>query len=643
MRGLTHLLAISTAAAASYSYDVVVYGGTPAGIAAATAAGHLGMSVALYESLPMIGGMGAAGNLALHDGAAKTHLAQPGGLAQNWSMLNAAYYNVTTPVAHPESFVANASFYTMLHGAGVQKIALDCRLTSASAGSDGSVASISVLCEPEPLTAKVFVDASYDGEVMVAVGNVDYTSGREAASKYGESLGGARPPTRGSDPVVNALRDDGSIIKYVQNISELAAPGEADDALMAFQHRLCISGDDDRVRWMKPEGYDREDFLLFERYIEASGGHFHGFGWPPANLHKFGYNGKRDKYTLCCGVTIAASDQPNLNKGWATASWEQKQKIIADHTYFELGMFYFLSHDEKVPQIVRNDFNKYGLCSDEFEEFDHIPPQLYIRESNRLVGDFVMTQNNIAHPRYQPDAIATAHWWLDMHMTGKYAVPSGDGQFAVQLEGNFVQNSTTLKPSYDVPYRLMIPKRGTGTNLFVPVCLSTSHAAFASTRIETMLMGVGTAAGVAAKQIVDGSAATVQDVNVSQVQFVLSSTFNQTLHVDAPPPNPPKYYDVAGAGDAAWNGRYMLQESKADEALVYVSSNADCPNQKPCSLYTFGGVWRLASQGLEVFYVGDASVPGGLPPPTGWSAADGSEPAPTLTAAPTSMAGGTFV
>merc|ERR1711988_1769293 len=138
-----------------------------------------------------------------------------------------------------------------------------------------------------------------------------------------------------------------------------------------------------------------------------------------------------------------------------------------------------------------------------------------------------------------------------MHMTGKYAVPTGDGSFTVQLEGNFLFNSTTRVPSYDVPYRLMIPKRGTGKNLFVPVCLSTSHAAFASTRIETMLMGVGTAAGVAAKQIVDGTAATVQDVDVSQVQSVLLNTFEQHIHVDVSPTDIPQYYDVVGAGDAA--------------------------------------------------------------------------------------------
>ena len=263
------------------------------------------------------------------------------------------------------------------------KVALDCRLTSAAAKA-GKVQSVSVLCEPNPITATVFIDASYDGEIMVNAG-VEYVSGREAMSTYNESLAGARMPTP-SNVVVDALHPDGSIIKYVQNVSELKPPGERDDALMAFQHRLCISGDEDRLPWKKPKEYNRDDFLLFERYINASGGKFNGFGWPPQDMHSFGYPGPKNKYTLCCGISIAASDQPNLNKGWASASWDRKQQIIADHTYFELGMFYFLSSDPSVPVGVRDEINSYGICSDEFQEFDHIPPQLYIRESNRMVS-----------------------------------------------------------------------------------------------------------------------------------------------------------------------------------------------------------------------------------------------------------------
>ena len=630
------LLSVIASAAAAPDYDVVVYGSTPAGIAAATAAGRLGMRVALYEPLPMIGGMGAAGNLALHDGGSGS------GLALEFCELNGAAYNVSRPVAQPESFVANASFWTMLDRAGVAKVALDCRLTGVAAAATGSaVASITVLCEPAPVTAAVFIDASYDGEIMAGSGLVEYTWGREAASQYKESLAGARVPTADNFPngTLSALRADGTLIKYVQNISELAAPGEADGALMAFQHRACISGDADRLPWAAPPGYDRDDFLLFERYIEASNGGFRGFGWPPQNLHAFGYPGKKDKYTLCCGVSVAASDQPNLNKGWNNASWERKQAIIADHTYFELGMFYFLSHDGAVPQAVRDEFNKYGLCADEFAEFaHHLPPQLYIRESNRLVGDFVMTQNNIASPRSRPDGIAVSHWWLDKHMTGKYGVPVGDGssgELAVQLEGNFPHDSQTVPPSYDIPFSMMVPKRGTGTNLLVPVCLSVSSAAFASTRIETMLMGVGTAAGVAAQQLVDGSAATVQDVDVSKVQAILANTFKQIIHVPSPPPAPTPvapYFDVSGAGSAVWNGRYALG-TDADGDPTYTLAAPGCPYGEPCSLYAYEGAWRLASPGKAIFYDTTTSA-GNQPPSSGWLPVDGDSPGPTLAAGP---------
>ena len=311
---------------------------------------------------------------------------------------------------------------------------------------------------------------------------------------------------------------------------------------------------------------------------------------------------------------------------------------MADHTYFELGMLYFLSHDAAVPQKVRDHFNGYGLCADEFEEFGHIPPQLYIRESNRLVGDFVMTQNTIAKPRWRPDSIAVAHWWLDKHMTGKYAVPTGVAgeEMYVQLEGNFPKGPGTNPPPYDVPFSLMVPKRGTGANLLVPVCLSVSSAAFASTRIETMLMSVGSAAGVAAQQLVSGAVSAVQDVNITIVQEVLVRTFQQEIHVDSPAPIPTaQYYNVSGAGSAAWNGHYTLAPDS--EGAVYTMASAGCPNGEACSLYSYQGVWRLASQGKEVFYTADgpgAATGSSQPPLVGWRALNGAAPAPTLAAGP---------
>ena len=307
----------NAASAKTPLWDVVVYGSSPAGIAAATAAGHLGLRVAVYEPLEMIGGMGAAGFLALHDGGMNAIT----GLAYNFTLLNGQYYNRTGfPVQQPESFVSAWSMNKMLADAGVTHIKLGCRLTGANSSGPpvSKVTSITVLCETSPVTATVFIDASYDGEIMVALDDVHYTAGRESIAQYNESLAGARVPGwHGvSGPKnINALKDDGSLIKYVSNLSDLAPPGEADDALMAFQHRLCVSGEADRIPWPKPPGYNPEDFLLMQRCVDVN---YKGVmtSMPPSRIHDGGASGKR-KYCSCCGISVCASDQPTLNKGVA--------------------------------------------------------------------------------------------------------------------------------------------------------------------------------------------------------------------------------------------------------------------------------------------------------------------------------------
>mmetsp|Transcript_8662 Transcript_8662/g.21338 ORF Transcript_8662/g.21338 Transcript_8662/m.21338 type:complete len:380 (+) Transcript_8662:572-1711(+) len=346
----------------------------------------------------------------------------------------------------------------MLRDANISTVKLDCQLLSVETERGGAASwarSVSVLCEREPVTASVFIDASYDGEVMAAAGDVEYTSGREARDVQ-------REPRRRVRPELGR--------------SPRPARGErAGRGREAAPHRLCVSGANDRVPWPRPEGYDRRDFTLMQRALEADNGSASFFtSMPPARLPGLPLN--ISKFCLCCGVTVGATDQPNLNRGWANASWDRKQEIIADHT---LGSFYYFANDPDVPPAVRKTFNQYGLCADEFEEFGHIPPQLYVRISNRLVGDYVMTQNNITSPRNKEDSIAVGDWSFDEHMTGKYAVPTGDGGFEVMLEGNFWP---PIEPDgsnwYDVPFNIMLPKRGTGANLLVPVALPASAVTY---------------------------------------------------------------------------------------------------------------------------------------------------------------------
>ena len=630
-------------------YDVVVYGSSPAGIAAATAAGMQGLHVALYEPLSMIGGMGAAGNLGLNDGGLK---AERTGLAYNFSRRNGEHYypGEGKECPHAESFVSEASFYSMLFDANVTTIKTDCRVLSAVANA--AIESVTLKCEPTPITATVWIDASYDGDVMVAAKNIPYTSGRESKLQYNESFAGARLPSwhgvKKGARLVDAIGPDGNIIKYVQNLTELAPPGMADNALMAFQHRLCITTNtSNQIPWAekKPRNYVADDFLILLRSAKAN-----------ENVSEFSLGNQLpglppsiNKLCTCCGISVDASDQPNLNKGWANASWETKLKIIADHTYFEMGAYFFLSHDPRVPESIRQKYIKYGLCKDEFAANGGIPFQLYVRISNRLVGDYVMTKNNMYPQAKGNVSIAVGAWSLDEHMTGKYAVPTNDSTiksgFKIMLEGNFRASIGPRGNWYDTPFAIMVPKRGVGENLLVPVAVSTSAVAFSSARIENWYMSVGSAAGVAALQLIDGTARTVHDINVDKVRATLVRDFGQRVNGpprQGPPALHPSYYNVSGAGDATWNGHYRRSKRKFDEKCIYTCTNCEhCPYDKPCQLYYARNAtppgWRLASMREKIFYTVKHDI-GGDPPlnASEWQTASGAAPPPSLLAGPVS-------
>ena len=643
---MLHVVVSVAMIGALVDYDVVVYGSSPAGIAAATAAGLQGLHVGVYEPLTMIGGMGAAGNLALNDGGMS---AERTGLARNFSLRNGEHYYPGTgkECPHPESFVSEASFYAMLADANVKTIKTDCRVLSAVAHA--TIESVTFHCEPKPITATVWIDASYDGDVMVAAKNIPYTWGREANTQYNESLAGARAPSWSgvSGPqTVDAIDvDTGKIIKYVQNLTELAAPGTADDALMAFQHRLCVtSNTSNQITWAekKPMNYVANDFLILLRSALAHENKtdFSLGGQPP------GMPTWINKHCTCCGIAVDASDQPNLNRGWANATWETKQQIIADHTYFEMGSYYFLSHDPRVPASVREAYMKYGLCKDEFTTNGGIPVQLYVRISNRLVGDYVMHENNMYPQAKGEISIAVADWSLDEHMTGKYAVPTTDpaikSGFKVMLEGNYWPSVGPKGNWYDTPFAIMVPKSGVGENLLVPVAVSASAVAFSSTRIENWYMSVGAAAGVAAAQLVDGTAKTVHDIDVAQVRTILANELGQRVNgppgknPPGPPPGPtPTYFNVSGAGDAAWNGHYVRSSDQYGGKFIYTCEDCtQCPNSEACELYYTESAWRFASMGKELFYT---SKLGSAEPPlkaSDWQTANGTAPPPSLVAGP---------
>jgi hypothetical protein len=542
------------------SYDVVVYGATPAGISAAVAAAHAGRNhVALIEPLGMIGGMGAAGGLALHD-QQMANLTMITGLAKRWATYNSEYYNTSMLVNHPDMYVAEASFQRMIKEAKSIELFTSCRLTSATKMGP-RVSAVGVLCnkkEQRIFAGKMFIDASYDGEIMVNAGGIDFTHGRESTAVYSESLAGVQ---RVGEPLesfeglnVSATWENRTLLKYVSR-GPVPKIGSGDDKLMAFQHRACITTDKSRsTPFPKPESYNADDFQLLLRQVYAVMGTKKYPEGPPldyftdlGNYSPAVAAAGRNKYILCCGTGPVDSDQPDINQGWALANHSLRQSIIKAHTYYLQGSLYFLGNDINVPEFTRKDVGRFGLCADEFVEFGNWPPQLYIRASVRLIGDVVMTQNNLIAPRSKNDSVSMACWELDQHTMSRYAVQvqKGDGTTSLQAqnEGFFrhsinpsVPPNSTAKMNphdlwYDVPFQVMVPKRGQASNLLVPVALSSSSVAFSSLRIETMYMDLGSAAGAAARQIVEGGLLhDVQDIDIQEVQRVLKEEFNQRIH-----------------------------------------------------------------------------------------------------------------
>jgi hypothetical protein len=382
---------------------------------------------------------------------------------------------------------------------------------------------------------------------------------------------------------ITATWDNGTLLPYV-SAGPLQPTGSGDGKLMAFQvrafawrmrpgvsrnerppplnpatqHRACLTTNTApgmKTPFPQPPGYDPAHFTLLQRVLDAVVANGEYPDGPPLSWFTGlqGFSGQvaragREKYTICCGDSPVSSDQPDLNAGWATANASQRAAMIAAHTYYLQGSLFYMANDPRVPNGTRADTSSYGLCGDEFVQFGNWPPQLYVRESVRLVGDYVMTANELASPRSKPNAsVSMAVWVYDKHVVSRIAVPdpTNASRLIAFNEGLMLNvNDPTVPPKawcrggprcppsslwYDVPLNITLPKRAEATNLVVPVALSVSSVVFSSTRIETMYMDLGSAAGVVAAAVATGKWAATQDVPVSQVQALLESRYGQRV------------------------------------------------------------------------------------------------------------------
>ncbi len=468
-RLLSLLLLVSTARAGEPVHrEVVVYGGTPAGIMAAIAAARQGREVALVEMNAHVGGMVSGGLVATDMGDRAT----VGGLADDFFKRIVKYYTdkygadskelkAARNGATFEPHVAEIIFEQMIAEQPRIKVWKKHRYKAAQIDADRSRAGnrVTALIVDDlaanttlTFTGDVFIDASYEGDLMAGA-KVPYRIGREGRSEYGEQLAGV-------------------------SMGPKEQIGKGDHRTQSYNYRVSITSNTaNRVLFPKPEHYDPTPFMLTDgKRIKE--GRATGFGNFFTTIDKAHPGAKYDANW---------GDSAGNSEGYAEGSWETRERIAARIRDGFMSRLYYFQNDPELPEAFRNEARTWGLPKDEFTDNGHWPFQLYVREGRRMLGAYVLRENDLTQDRWKPDGIATGSYGIDCHVV----------QY-LRENGRLVPEHTrhVAVNNYDIPYRSIVPPDV--ENLLVPVCASATHVAYCSLRMEPVYMMLGQAAGTAA-------------------------------------------------------------------------------------------------------------------------------------------------
>jgi len=509
---LFFLLFAAVSLHAQQTYDLVVYGGTAAGVTTAVAGARQGLKTVLLEPRANIGGM-ATGGLSRTDVGKREVI---GGLAlEFYSRVGDRYemprfLNQVAWLYEPR--VGESVMREMLDEAGVT-VLFHRRLREKNGVRKQGARIVEIITENGAVFAgKMFADCSYEGDLMAQAGAA-YTWGRESSEQYGESLAGVRErtPLHQFQVDIPARGPDGKLLPEVSD-EPRGKPGEADRRVQAYNFRLIPTNNPaNRLAWPKPRNYDPARFELLARLLtemEKKLGRPQNFGELasinviPNQKADFNNNG------------AFSTDYIGKNYDYPEASYRRREEIWQEHTDYVQGFFYFLANDPRVPAALQREVRQWGLSKDEFEQTGHWPHQLYIREARRMVGEYVVTQKDMQTDLSKPDAIGMGSYNSDSHNLRRIVNERG----FVENEGDM---QVGVKP-YQIPYRVMLPKRAELTNLLVPVCFSASHVAYSSLRMEPQYMIIGHAAGVAAQLAIRDNK-PVQDVSLAELQKILQA------------------------------------------------------------------------------------------------------------------------
>lgn len=497
-------------------FDVVVYGGTSSGAVAAISVAKSGKSVVLVEPSGHVGGMttGGLGNTdvgrtstisgitlsfyeGLHDWYQKP---------SSWKYQEREDFLSTT---HPKRVTEDAMFVfephvaekhlnRMLETAGVP-VALHERLDLDNGVTKTGAKIVSIRMESgRVFNGKVFLDCSYEGDLMAEAG-VAYTVGREGNAKYDEKYNGVQTsesPRRGPkplDPYVEPGNPSSGTIKQIQP-DVVGQHGDGDKRVQAYNFRLCLTKvPENRTPFDKPEGYDEKEYELLFRWLEAGN---------TANL-PFGVNPIPNQKTDSNKAGWVSTDYIGFADDYPDADHSERDRIVEAHVRYHKGFLWTLANHPRVSEDVRERASEWGYAKDEFLDNGNFPHQLYVREGRRMMGRTVLTEHELKKRREIVEPIAVGSYGMDSHPT----------QLWVDSEGALHADTPPwigVGP-YGISYLAITPKSEQCSNLLVPVCVSASHSAYGSIRMEPVYMMLGQAAGTAAVLAIEG-ASTVQAV-----------------------------------------------------------------------------------------------------------------------------------
>ena len=491
--------------------DVVIYGGTSAGIIAAVECSKSGYHVVVVSPDIHPGGMTSSG-LGFTDTGRKETI---GGLSRDFYHRIWLHYSDTsawkwqkkeefgnigqgTPAIDGqnrtmwlfEPHVAEMIFEDYIREYNIPVYRdewLDRKAGTEIRG--GKIISITTL-SGKKFRGKIFIDATYEGDLMAAAG-VGYRVGRESNSEYGETWNGVQKGAQHhrhnfqylSEPVSAYLIPGDPQSGILPRISP-DPPGEngtADHRVQAYCFRLCMTDHpSNRIPFPRPENYDSTHFELLRRIFET--------GWDEG-FEKFDAIPNRKTDTNNHGPF--SSDNIGMNYDYPEATYERRKEIIREHETYQKGFFYFMANDPGMPAGKRERMQAWGLAKDEFQDNGGWPHQLYIREARRMKGMFVMTENELMKRKPTPESIGMGSYTIDSHNVQRYVDEEGH----VQNEGDV---GIRLPGPYEIAYGSIVPANGECTNLLVPVCVSATHIAYGSIRMEPVFMILGQSAAVAA-------------------------------------------------------------------------------------------------------------------------------------------------